>query len=111
MSLVVVTSQCREWCNNGCDDKKKHNNNNHNINKTRYTLRCTFHNEDRLQQLQQVQAFEAAAAAAAAQPQQEYLQQVKPPIQSQSQQQLQQTTTNINRKLNGFLNLKTPLIG
>lgn len=67
--------------------------------------------EDRLQQLQQVQAFEAAAAAAAAQPQQEYLQQVKSPIQSQSQQQLQQTTTNINRKLNGFLNLKTPLIG
>lgn len=30
---------------------------------------------------------------------------------SQSQQQLQQTTNNINRKLNGFLNLKTPLIG
>lgn len=61
----------------------------------------------RLQQLQQMQQFETQQ-----QPQQEYSQQSsKSPVQSQSQQQLQQTTNNINRKLNGFLNLKTPLIG
>lgn len=61
----------------------------------------------RLQQLQQMQQFETQQ-----QPQQEISQQSsKSPVQSQSQQQLQQTTNNINRKLNGFLNLKTPLIG
>ncbi|XP_055313717.1 synaptotagmin-7 isoform X4 [Sitodiplosis mosellana] len=62
----------------------------------------------RLQQLQQMQQFETQQ-----QPQQEYSaqQSSKSPVQSQSQQQLQQTTNNINRKLNGFLNLKTPLIG
>ncbi|XP_031629693.1 synaptotagmin-7 isoform X2 [Contarinia nasturtii] len=61
----------------------------------------------RLQQLQQMQQFETQQ-----QPQQEFSQQSsKSPVQSQSQQQLQQTTNNINRKLNGFLNLKTPLIG
>lgn len=61
----------------------------------------------RLQQLQQMQQFETQQP-----PQQEFSQQSsKSPVQSQSQQQLQQTTNNINRKLNGFLNLKTPLIG
>lgn len=66
----------------------------------------------RLQQLQQFEAQQQQQQQQLPPPQQEYSQQSsKSPVQSQSQQQLQQTTNNINRKLNGFLNLKTPLIG
>lgn len=57
--------------------------------------------------MQQQQQLEAQQA-------QEPVQNVKSPMQPQLQlhhQHFQQTTNKINSKLNGFLNLKTPLIG